>query len=283
MKRPRATHQPSDERPEPWAVADAPMLRAARRLVRSAISRDTRFRLYFRMLDTPVVSEIYVFGRGRLRSRRIQPSTRLVIEAFPSSGSTYCRQAFLVANPGLGPDDICSHTHSPRVVQRAVRAGVPCVVVVRDPRDAVSSTVQRFGGIQVASAFAYYEHYYRRLLPLRERCVVAPFTAVIADVSSVIAQCNAKYGVSFETGTETGLSRDVIFQTMEERTRRKFGGDLREASISRPSDSRTTAAEFLADLAPHEVRAMQRALETYRAFIGDVPAAADSDTGAVPP
>lgn len=84
-----------------------------------------------------------------------------MIEAYPSSGNTYCRQALLLANPDLAPDDVCSHTHSPRVVVRAVRAGLPCIVVARDPRDAVSSTVQRFTGIHLDSAFGYYEHYYR--------------------------------------------------------------------------------------------------------------------------
>lgn len=177
---------------EPWQADDAPLLRGLRRAVRSRVSKDTRFTTYFRLLDTPVASELYLRGRGRLRHRRIQSHTRIMVEGYPSSGNTYCRQSILLSNPNLHPDQICSHTHSARVVLRAVRAGLPCLVIARDPRDAVSSAVQRFPGVSLETAFTYYAHYYRKAFTLRDQIVVAPFGAVVEDFSTLVYMITAR-------------------------------------------------------------------------------------------
>lgn len=259
----QSRHDPA----EPWLGKDVPALAAARRAARALVPSDARFKLYFRVLDTPGLSELYIGSRGRLRHRRLQQRTRVVIEAFPSSGNTYCRQAFLLSNPDLAANDICSHTHSPRVVERAVRAGVPCIVVARDPRDAVSSMIQRFSGIRIASAFDYYDHYYRKLVPIRDRFVVAPFSDVIGDFSTAVAQCNKRYGVDFTTTSQAGVSSDDVFADIDRRSRNRHGGTVKEEQVSRPTAARRSAGEFLDDLTTAERRAMDRAIATYEDFV----------------
>lgn len=257
--------------PEPWARQDAPLLAPARRVARAVVPRNVRFDLYFRILETPVLSELYTLGRGRLRHRRVRASTRVVIEGFPSSGNTFARQAFLLANPRVSPDDICSHTHSPRVVVKGVRLGVPCIVLARDPRDAVSSTVQRFTGIHLTSAFSYYERYYRKLLPFRDRFVVAPFTVAISDFPAILEQCNDKYGVDFVNNPRADVSGDAVIKSIEDRSRARHDGSIVEERISRPSSKRLKAAEFLTDLDADEQRARDRALAAYHEFIAGAP------------
>src|SRR5829696_4547596 len=108
---------------EPWAAADTPILHTARRMARGALPGSARYRLYWRMLDTPILSEAYISSRGRLRHRRLTKQTRIVIEGYPSSGNSFSRQAFLQANPDIRPGDVNSHTHASRIVLRAVGAG----------------------------------------------------------------------------------------------------------------------------------------------------------------
>ena len=256
--------------PDPKRNPDAPLLAPARRAIHAVIPRDTRFKAYFRLLDTPVLSELYVRSRGRLRNRRVRPATRLVLEGFPSSGNSYCLQAVLLANPDLSPDDVNSHTHSPRVVERAVKSSVPCIVIARDARDAVSSMVQRFVGVRLDSAFDYYTHYYQRLMPIRDSFVVAPFEAVTADCSAVVERCNQQFGSDLVTPKAAGITSERVWQEIEGRQRRRHGA-LKEQMISRPTASRKSAAEVLSDLTPAEDRAMRRAIETHRAFIQGSP------------
>ena len=260
----------SDETPDPYRRQDVPVLAGLRRVARSAISRNQRFKAYFWVLRTPILSELYTAGRGRLRHRRLSPRTRVVVEAFPSSGNTFTADALLLANPRLTRDEVSSHSHGPRVVLRAVRKGIPCIVVARHPRDAVASMVQRFPGVQLDSAFAYYRTFYGRLLPVRERVVVAPFDIVIRDLDSVIRRCNDAYGTSFNTLASIGVDHDTVLQRIEDRQRQRHG-QLIEARIARPSATRKRAAEVLRDLTPHERLAMERAIETYEAFVRDVP------------
>ena len=179
---------------------DVPPLRILRRATTAGLSLDTRFRWYFWLMEIPVLAEAYTSARGRVRHKRLQGSTRLVVDGFGSSANTFFREAFLLANPHLSDDDICSNMHSSRVVRRAAWRGLPCIVLVRDPRDAVASLVQRFPGIRLRSALTCYAHYYARLVDYREAVVVAPFPWVTRDFSAVVRSCNDRFGTDFRTG-----------------------------------------------------------------------------------
>ena len=65
----------------------------------------------------------------------------LLIEAIPRSAATYCSYAFLQAQ--AGPVDMGFHLHVPAHVIRAARLGVPTLVLVRQPQNAVASAVLR--------------------------------------------------------------------------------------------------------------------------------------------
>jgi len=250
---------------EPWAEKDASGLALARRLAGIA-PKDARFRMYFRMLNTPGVSEAYIRSRGRLRHRRIQSRTRLVIEGFPSSGNTFCLQAFLLANPSLDGNDVCSHTHSPRVAMNAARRGLPCIVLIRDPRDAVSSMLQRRPGIQIGSAFRYYRKYYEGVWSVRHALTIAPFSDLVGDFSKVFERCNEYHGTQFNTGREAGISDLSVIKRIEELARNRHAGAIRELTISRPTTTREPSSVFLNGLNSREQRTLEGALEIWHEF-----------------
>ncbi len=253
---------------EPWNVADSTPVAAARWAVRRCVSADARFQLYFRLLNTPVVSEIYVRGRGRLRERRVQPSTRLIVEGFPGSGNTYCRQSILLSNPDISPNHICSHTHSPRIVKRAVSRGVPCLVLVRNPRDAVSSLIRRFPGVSLSTACHYYTMYHRALLPDRDKILIARFEAVVSDFSAVVVQLNEKFDTQFATEKSVGLTPRRIIDSIDQRNRSRNNGLLDEATISRPSPSLGRTKPVLGGMSDVEARSMRAAMDAYQQCVG---------------
>ncbi|MEW6059376.1 MAG: hypothetical protein AB1551_04425, partial [Actinomycetota bacterium] len=63
------------------------------------------------------------------------PSTDLVIEGYPRSANTLAVSAISAAQPG--PIRIAHHLHAPGHVIAAIRRGVPVLVLVREPEEAV--------------------------------------------------------------------------------------------------------------------------------------------------
>lgn len=253
---------PDNSATAPWAAADAPILHTARRVARFALPASARYQLYWRMLDAPGVSEAYIMSRGRLRHRRLSKRTRIVIEGYPSSGNSFSRQGFLQANPDIDPGDVNSHTHASRIVLRAVRAGIPCIVLVRDPRDAVASAVQRWPHVPLEAAFSNYQRYYRRLLPVRASVVVAPFAEVVSDFSAVLRRCNELYAEQFSVK----VSSDAALASLEARDRARRDLQTARGRTTRPSVPRVPAAEFLISLSPAEQSALDGAVATWRDF-----------------
>jgi len=68
-------------------------------------------------------------------------TTKLVIEGFPRSANTFSVRMFHAANPEITADQISHHSHSISNVKRAVRWSIPVVVVIRNPVDAIASTM----------------------------------------------------------------------------------------------------------------------------------------------
>lgn len=208
---------------------------------------------YFEILYTPLLSEAFVKYRGGLLSTNwITRDTDLVIDGFPRSGNTYCRYAFDFANDHRYR--VASHLHTPRSIKRAARLGVPRLVLIRDPHDAVASLVECEPDLGIERAAKLFHRYYHSLYWSRTPTVVALFDSVIADFGKVVGRVNDAYGTDF---IPPGGNRDEVEATM-----RKAGVGKRKAAERRPT------VEVLANMTPAEKAAMTRAYETFELFIG---------------
>ena len=91
------------------------------------------------------VPSLYLpFARIKYRSvpnRLVGRDTELVIEGFQRSGNTFAVFAFEMAQDR--PIRSAHHLHASAQVSRAVKLGVPVLLLVRDPRDTIVSHVIR--------------------------------------------------------------------------------------------------------------------------------------------
>src|SRR5437773_4880663 len=87
-------------------------------------------------------------ARARGRNHPIGPDTEIVIEGFPRSATSFAVAAFQMAQDHTV--DIAHHTHSPSQVIEAVRRGIPTLLLVREPEDAILSHVVRRPELTVA-------------------------------------------------------------------------------------------------------------------------------------
>ena len=78
--------------------------------------------------------------------------------------------------------------------RRAVRLGLPTVVLIRRPADAVSSYLVRRPTLTPDDALLEYLDFYRTAWPARDGFVVAPFDLVVSDFGAVIDRVNKRFG-----------------------------------------------------------------------------------------
>jgi hypothetical protein len=135
------------------------------------------------------------YARRRHPPETIGPATEIVIEGFPRAANTFSVFAFQLAQER--PVRVAHHLHAPIQVATGVAMGIPVIVLVRRPSDAVLSLVLRNPYISMRRALRDYATFYEHVLPLRSGCVVAPFEAVTSDFGSVVRRVNERYGTEF--------------------------------------------------------------------------------------
>ena len=208
--------------------------------------------------------------RWRARSghgEAVDHDTDLVIEGYPRSANNFALAAFQLAQ--AEPARIAHHTHAPATVVTAARWGVPVLLLVRAPEDAVLEFVIRRPALSLAHALRGYIRFYEPLLGYRDRIVVGSFDDVTTDLGAVIRRLNHRFGTEFLEFAHTPENVLACFAAIERHYRTQYGNDRFEQVVARPSESRDREKAALRPSyreLPEELRARARALQD--AFVG---------------
>ena len=190
---------------------------------------------------TPYVWDVAMGVRPAKRRTLAGKHTAIVIDGFPRSGNTYSVAAFQVAN---GPDlHIGRHLHGGAHVLRAVRMGLPTLVLIRLPADAVTSYLIRRPTLTPDDALLEYLDFYRTAWPARHGFVVGPFSQVISDFGRVTARVNARFGTDFALFTGDPEAQAAALALVEDMNREECHGEVVETHVGRPSAEREDRKE----------------------------------------
>ena len=184
----------------------------------------------------PYVWDVAMLLRPTKRQTLAGRGTGIVIEGFLRSGNTWSVAAFQIAN-GFDPH-VGHHLHGGAHVRRAVRLGLPTVVLVREPADAVSSYLIRRPTLTPDDALLEYLDFHRTAWPCRDGFVVAPFERVVSDFGAVTDEVNERFGTSFARFGGDPASREAALELVEEMNRRECDGEVVETHVGRPSADR---------------------------------------------
>ena len=168
-------------------------------------------------------------------AQAVSRKTQLVIEGFPRSANTFAVRAFRQAQKGKV--SIAHNLHVPGQVIRASRWGIPALVIIRDPRDAVLSFVVR-DGIPVDQALKHYVSFYETVAEYRDDFVLGTFKEVTGDYGTVIRRINDRFGTDYRLFPHNERSVGQVFARMEKGYRKRHAEETVEARISRPSPGR---------------------------------------------
>ena len=168
----------------------------------------------------PFLGSIYVLWRQR-RMMSVYPHlvcrrgiTRICIEGAPRSANSFAVRLFGVANDV----HIGHHTHSILNVRRALRYGVPVLILIRNPLDAIASSCvyhdRDTEGVdrEVSSWILFYRYVER----VRDRVVLADFATVVDDFNSTIEAINSKFGSEFNLVDDVEAASQRVFEDIQE-------------------------------------------------------------------
>lgn len=175
-------------------------------------------------------------ARPRYDGLLVGPETDLVIEGFPRSGNTFSVFAFKHAQSR--EVRVAHHLHAPAQILRAARLGIPALVLLRDPVDAVLSLMLRDPGFTAGRALRYYASFYETVARHGDGFVVGPFEEVTGDYGAVVGRINARFGTGFVPFDHTEGNVERVFASIEASHRARRRDVVAEEQIARPSAAR---------------------------------------------
>lgn len=215
---------------------------------------------------TPYVWDLTMYVRPGKRATLARSDTAIVLEGFLRSGNTFSVAAFGVAN---GTElHVARHLHGGPHILRAVRMGLPTVVLIRRPREAVLSYLVRRGTLTPHDAVIEYLDFYRTCWRARDGFVVGLFDQVVSDFGTLIDTVNARFDTSFSRYDQTPDNEAAAFAVVEEMNRLECRGEIVETHVGRPSEERNAQkAELRALLdAPRTAAKLREADELYERY-----------------
>lgn len=196
--------------------------------------------------------------------------TDVVIEGFPKSANAFVAHAFQAAQPRQLK--IAHTTHVAGQVIAACRGGVPALVLVRTPAEAVSRVALVRPAVSLELLLRGWIRFYEPLLPWRSRFALGPFSAVIGDLGAVMTAMNQKLGTSFTPFEHTPENQHQAFDAMERdwATRIDRGAPEFDIHAGRPSPYRDALTSEIEEKlrGPRYARLLARA-ETLERTIAD--------------
>lgn len=185
----------------------------------------------------------------------VEAGTDIVIDGYQSSACTFARKAMEHANPSAR---IASHTHSWAHVAEGLRRGKPVVVLLREPREAITSHAVRMRLDDLNRELDRYLRFYRGVEPFAPRVVLSPFTFTTERFGDVIKAVNQKFGRSFVPFPHNDASAvAAVFDEMEQEVRSTDPAADLAWRIARPHPDRGEArARIRQEIAgePHRQR-----------------------------
>ena len=197
----------------------------------------TKFRLRWLVKSRPAIFRLYKAlvkpDHIRLLTKK---NTELVIEGYPRSGNTFAVVALLESQQR--EIRIAHHLHAPAQVVAAIRRNIPCLVLIRNPVDAIVSYAIYRGTEGLSALIEDYIYFYEAVEKYRSDILAVDFYDITNDFGLVVERLNKCFGTDFVPFRHTEENVAKVFKLIESYQ----DGEHRR---SRPSESRSGIKEKL--------------------------------------
>ena len=170
------------------------------------------------------------FSRRRHPLAVVGDETEVVIEAFMRSANTFTTVAFQISQPR--PVRLAHHLHAPAQIIAGARRGLPVLVPLRAPRDAVISVTIRSPQVSLRQALDAYRRFHEAVVPYRDRCQIAMFEEVTTDLGAVIVRMNERFGTDYTPFRHTEENVQRVYELIDERASQPAHADAIRRYVS---------------------------------------------------
>ena len=202
-------------------------------------------------------------ARSRRGKRAVSRATDVVIEGFPRSANTFAVEAFRIAQPE--PVNLAHHFHAASQILLAHRWGVPAIVLIRPPREAVASRLVFDESSSAEECLREYLLFYSRLESIADHIVVASFDEIVTDFGGAIRRVNAKYGRSFRPYVPN-RENDAAVRLRVAAAGNRAGQGLRQVALPHAGRELLTRAALRRIDSPRVAPLLARATELWQRF-----------------
>lgn len=126
----------------------------------------------------------------------VSRDTEFVLDGFQGSANSFAAAAFEASQER--PVAMAHHMHSPAQIIKAVREGIPTLVVIREPVGTVLSVASRWPYISVQQALRSYVGFYEKIVLYRRGYVLSTFEETTQHFGRAIQRVNERFGTDFD-------------------------------------------------------------------------------------
>jgi hypothetical protein len=174
----------------------------------------------------------------------VGPATEIVIEGFPRSASSTTVREFRERQSR--PVEVAHHKHHAAQLLRGIGQGLPSVMLIRSPADAIQSFVALAAegfvreGRRDRRAFLTFEdfawawiQFYSPLIPHRGALVVGHFEEVTRDVPGLIRRVNERFGTCFGIERQRKVAPDLGYHALPNPLRSELKREIKTSFNAR--------------------------------------------------
>lgn len=169
------------------------------------------------------------------KKRLVRRSTQLVIEGYWRCGNHFATYAFMVAQGGQA--EVAHHFHAPAQLMLAARWGVPAVLLIREPVEAVASATVFLETEDPRPLLVFYNTFHQCLADYVDRLVVSDFPVTVGDFGAVIEAVNAKFHTNYQPFDSTPEQLAEVDRRIREEHEQNMGAVA--STLPLPSAAKT--------------------------------------------
>ena len=150
----------------------------------------------------------FQFFERRAYRRVYEPNPEIIIEAFGGSANSFAVFAFRAAQEN--EVRVAHHLHVTGQIKWAVKKGIPVVVIVRDPIDAISSLMSRNYYPSAKWGFRHYTLFYEDIIQHADSIVWVHFEDLVKKPEMMIHAVNARFNTSYKVSENMAKAATTI-------------------------------------------------------------------------